>query len=175
MLKCACLMFSVRDCCYWYCPAWCMFVLELIRAWPFTTHPFYAWYWVVHVCLFACATLDTSSDGEEGYAGDLFVGEDQGQPEPTGKPPLALAYFNPIFLCICFGYENAFLFLWRGCLWHSDTTPNITTPVGAAIRIVPIIPELVERVLNTLLSLWKPLWRIRRSTMVGDAGREKNV
>ena len=66
-----------------------------------------------------------------------------------------------------------FLFLWRGCLWYSDTTPYYTTPVGAAIRIEPIIPEVAERVLNTLLSLWKPLWKIRQSTMVGDAGREK--
>ena len=52
--------------------------------------------------------------------------------------------------------KNAFLFLWRGCLWHSDTTPNYTTPVGAAIRIEPIVPEIAERVLNTFLSLEAP-------------------
>ena len=121
------------------------------------------------------ATLDPTSEGEEGYGGEDFAGEGPGQPGTTSKPPLALAYFNPIFLCICFGYENAFLFLWRGRLWHSDTTPYYTTPVGAHTRIAPIVPEVAERVLNTLLSLWKPLWRIRRSTMVGDAGREKNV
>ena len=101
------------------------------------------------------------------------AGEGPGQPGTTGKPPLALAYFNPIFLCICFGYKNAFLFLWRSCLWHSDTTPYYTTPVGAAIRIAPIITEVAERVFNTLLSLWKPLWRICRSTKVGDAIRRK--
>ena len=74
-------------------------------------------------CLLACVSVESPSEGEEGCVGEDFADEDQGQPGTTGKPPLALAYFNPIFLCIYFGCENAFLFLWRGFLWHSDTTP----------------------------------------------------
>ena len=38
--------------------------------------------------------------------------------------------------------------------------------MGAAFRIAPNIPELAERVLNTLLSLWKPLWRSFRALWV---------
>jgi len=57
-------------------------------------------------------------------------------------------------------------------LRHSDTTPYITTLMGAAFRIAPNIPELAERVLNTLLSLEATL-EILRSTMGG--GPEENV
>ena len=38
-----------------------------------------------------CATIDTPNAVREECEGEAFAGEDQGQPEPTGKPPLALA------------------------------------------------------------------------------------
>ena len=52
------------------------------------------------VCLYA---VDTPSKGEGDYIGEEFAGEDPGQPQPTGKPPLALASIYPTLLCICFG------------------------------------------------------------------------
>ena len=63
------------------------------------------------MCYYLSATIDPTSEGKEGFEGEDFAGEGPGQPGTTGKPPIALAYFNPIFLCICFGYENAFLYL----------------------------------------------------------------
>ena len=39
----------------------------------------------------ACVSVDEATEGEEGYSGEEFAGEDQGHPEATGKPPLALA------------------------------------------------------------------------------------
>ena len=44
-----------------------------------------------------------------------------------------------------------------GVACGTPTLLRITTPVGAAIRIAPRIIELAERVLNTLLPLWKTL------------------
>ena len=42
------------------------------------------------VLLFVLRVLDAPS-GEEEEFGEEFAGEEPGQPEPTGKPPLTLA------------------------------------------------------------------------------------
>ena len=49
------------------------------------------------ILLLACVSVDEASEGEEGYAGEDFAGEDQGHPEPTGKPPLDLAYMYLLY------------------------------------------------------------------------------
>lgn len=55
----------------------------------------------IECVLVAClCAVDTSSEGEEGFIGEECVGEDRGQPEPTGKPPLALAYLLSYSICI---------------------------------------------------------------------------
>ena len=76
--------------------------------------------WMLVVCILS---IETASEGEEWYVGEEFAGEDQGQPGITGKPPLALASFYPILLCICFGLQNCIIPLVKELLRHSDTTP----------------------------------------------------
>ena len=66
-------------------------------------NPFFPCFPIVDCVLLLFATIDPTSEGEEGYEGEDFAGEGPGQPGTTGKPPLALAYLIPIFLCICFG------------------------------------------------------------------------
>ena len=44
--------------------------------------------WMLVVCMLS---IEAASEGDEWYLGEEFAGEDQGQPGPTGKPPLALA------------------------------------------------------------------------------------
>jgi hypothetical protein len=53
-------------------------------------------------CAIFFTTIETTPapeerDIEELFEEDHFAGEDQGQSEPTGKPPLALAYLIPYF------------------------------------------------------------------------------
>ena len=93
--------------------------------------------------------------------------------EPQASHRLLLHPLYPILLCICFGLQNCIIPLVKELLRHSDTTPYFTTLMGAAFRIAPNIPELAERVLNTLLSLWKPLWRSFGALWV--EARKKNV
>ena len=50
------------------------------------------------LALLACMSIDSPSGGEEGFIGEDFAGEDQGQPDATGKPPLALA--SLFILCL---------------------------------------------------------------------------
>lgn len=52
--------------------------------------------------------------------------------------------------------------MWRSCPRHSDVTLVVTTLAGAAISVAPIIPELAERVLITLLSLEATLEILRK-------------
>lgn len=42
--------------------------------------------------LFSFAAVDPTLAGEEGLEEEFTAGEDQGQPEPTGKPPFLYAY-----------------------------------------------------------------------------------
>ena len=74
---------------------------------PFFAHVFP---WLI-VCYYLFAAIDPTSEGEEGYEGEDFAGEGPGQPGTTGKPPLALAYYNPILLAYALVAKIAFLFL----------------------------------------------------------------
>ena len=59
----------------------------------------------IECMLVAClCAVDTPSEGEGDFVED-FVGEEQGQPEPTGKPPLALASFYPILYAYALVYK----------------------------------------------------------------------
>ena len=59
----------------------------------------------------ACVSVDEATEGEEGYSGEEFAGEDQGQPEPTGKTPLALAYIILYCFASALVYQNALFYL----------------------------------------------------------------
>ena len=50
------------------------------------------------MCYYLFATIDPTSEGEEGYEGEDCAGEGPGQPGTTGKPPLALA--SLFILCL---------------------------------------------------------------------------
>ena len=76
--------------------------------------------------LFVLHVVDTPSEGEEEF-GEEFAGEEPGQPEPTGKPPLTLAsllhpniYMHLLWLYTCI-YP-----LVSELLRHSDTTPLVS-------------------------------------------------
>ena len=62
--------------------------------------------------LLACVSIDVVSEGEEGYAGEDFAGEDQGHPEPTGKPPLALASLLSYIAMHMLWFMKVALFRW---------------------------------------------------------------
>ena len=53
--------------------------------------------------------VDTPTVGEGDYC-DEVAGEEPGQPEPAGKPPLTLAslLYPTIYICICFGIHLHF-------------------------------------------------------------------
>src|SRR4051812_42118628 len=88
--------------------------------------------------LFLFATIDPPSEGEEGYEGEAFAGEEQEEPGTTGKPPLPLASFTPILLAYALVAKIAFLFLWQECIRHTETT-LIYHPSGCSLSVAPII------------------------------------
>ena len=49
------------------------------------------------VLLFVLRVIDTPSGGEEEF-GEEFAGEEPGQPEPTGKPPLTIASLYILYI-----------------------------------------------------------------------------
>ena len=60
----------------------------------------------IECLLLAClvCVVDTPTEGEGEYVDDI-AGEEPGQPEPAGKPPLTPASLCILLhLCICFGY-----------------------------------------------------------------------
>jgi hypothetical protein len=56
----------------------------------------------IELCRVYFSAIDPTSEGEEGIEGEDIAGEEPGQPEITGKPPLALASLLP-YICICYG------------------------------------------------------------------------
>src|SRR4051812_40471372 len=93
-MGCICLLFS--ECC----------MTDDVKLYCLVMHPY-----VLSTCgdcvLFMFATIDPPSEFEEGYGGQTFAGEEQEEPETTGKPPLALGYFTPIMLAYALVVKTA--------------------------------------------------------------------
>ena len=66
---------------------------------------------VDYVLLFV-ATIDPTSEGEEGYEGEDCAGEGPGQPGTTGKPPLALASLLSYIAMHMLWFMKITLFRW---------------------------------------------------------------